>query len=179
MKIGDKLKQLRLRTNLTQEELGSRCDLSKGFISQVERDLTSPSIATLEDILQSLGTNLAEFFHEPAVDKVWFKQEDAYSSGDEELGYLITWIIPNAQKNEMEPIHLTLRPGGRSVEYAPHEGEVFGYVLNGTVILNVGSRKWKIKKSECFYYPAGAPYFMENTSSHEAAVLWVTSPPNF
>jgi mannose-6-phosphate isomerase-like protein (cupin superfamily) len=79
----------------------------------------------------------------------------------------------------MEPIHITLKPGGRSVEYAPHEGEVFGYVLNGTVILNVGNRKWKIKKSECFYYPAGAPYFIENTSSHEAAVLWVTSPPNF
>jgi transcriptional regulator with XRE-family HTH domain len=179
MKIGEKLKQLRIRTNLTQEELASRCDLSKGFISQVERDLTSPSIATLEDILQSLGTNLAEFFREPAADKVWFKQEDAYSTGDDELGYLITWIIPNAQKNEMEPIHIKIRPRGRTAEYAPHEGEVFGYVLAGTVTLNLGNRKWKVKKGECFYYPAGAPYFMENLGTHDAAVLWVTSPPNF
>lgn len=47
---------------MTQEELADRCELTKGFISQVERDLTSPSIATLVDILEGLGTNLKDFF---------------------------------------------------------------------------------------------------------------------
>ena len=42
MKIGEKIKRLRIRNQLTQEELANRCELSKGFISQVERDLTSP-----------------------------------------------------------------------------------------------------------------------------------------
>ena len=51
MEIGKKIKELRLRNNLTLEELASRSELTKGFLSQVERDLTSPSIATLEDIL--------------------------------------------------------------------------------------------------------------------------------
>ena len=50
MNIGAKIKDLRLRTS-SQEELASRCELSKGFISQLERNLTSPSIATLLDIL--------------------------------------------------------------------------------------------------------------------------------
>ena len=52
MSIGGKLKELRILKGLTQEELADRAELSKGFISQVERDLTSPSIATLMDILQ-------------------------------------------------------------------------------------------------------------------------------
>ena len=52
MKIGDKIKRMRIEKGLTQEELANRCELSKGFISQLENDLTSPSIATLIDILR-------------------------------------------------------------------------------------------------------------------------------
>ena len=62
MEIGAKIKRLRLQRGLTQEELADRCELSKGFISQVERDLTSPSIASLTDILECLGTDLPSFF---------------------------------------------------------------------------------------------------------------------
>ena len=61
MQIGDKIRRLRVEKQLTQEELANRCELSKGFISQLENDLTSPSIATLMDILEILGTNLKEF----------------------------------------------------------------------------------------------------------------------
>ena len=56
MEIGHKLKQLRVRQNLTLEELASRCELTKGFLSQVERNLTSPSIVTLNDILEGAAT---------------------------------------------------------------------------------------------------------------------------
>jgi transcriptional regulator with XRE-family HTH domain len=179
MKIGEKLKQLRIRTNLTQEELASRCDLSKGFISQIERDLTSPSIATLEDILECLGTGPAEFFREPDEDKLCFTQDDVYSTGDESMGYTITWIVPNAQKNVMEPILVTLAGKGRTAEYGPHAGEVFGYMLSGTVVLHTGRRQWAAKKGECFYYAASRPYYIENPSSRTASFIWVSSPPNF
>ena len=70
MEIGSKIKRLRVRLGLTQEELAARTELTKGFISQLERDITSPSIATLMDILEALGTNVSEFFsdrdHAPA-----------------------------------------------------------------------------------------------------------------
>ena len=56
MDIGKNLKELRLSQDLTLEELASRSELTKGFLSQVERNLTSPSISTLEDILEALGT---------------------------------------------------------------------------------------------------------------------------
>ena len=57
MDLGQELRRLRQQRGLTQEELADRCELSKGFISQLERNLTSPSIATLMDILESLGSS--------------------------------------------------------------------------------------------------------------------------
>ena len=65
MEIGEKIRRIRIERGLTQEELADRAELSKGFISQIERDLTSPSIATLEDILTCLGTDCGEFFCQP------------------------------------------------------------------------------------------------------------------
>jgi len=62
MQIGAKIRQLRIANQMTQEELADRAELSKGFISQIENDLTSPSINTLVDILQCLGTDLKTFF---------------------------------------------------------------------------------------------------------------------
>ena len=180
MQIGDKLKRLRLRTNLTQEELAIRCDLSKGFISQIERDQSSPSIATLVDILECMGTTPAEFFREPTDEPpVRHRPEDAYTVDDEDLLSRITWIVPNAQKNDMEPILLTLHPGGRTEEYAPHAGEVFGYVLAGGATLHRGEAAWKVKKGDSLYYAASQPYFLENHTTHEAQILWVSTPPSF
>ena len=64
MDIGAKIKRLRLQLNLSQAELADRSELTKGYISQLENNVTSPSIATLMDILSALGTDLAEFFKE-------------------------------------------------------------------------------------------------------------------
>lgn len=59
--IGGKLRSLRQKNNLTQKELADRCELSKGFISQLESNQTSPSLSTLEDILTTLGSSFHEF----------------------------------------------------------------------------------------------------------------------
>ena len=117
MDIGSRLKELRILKGLTQEELADRAELSKGFISQVERNLTSPSIATLMDILQCLGTSVSEFFSETAEDQVVFGQQDYFKKLDGELLNEIQWIIPNAQKNRMEPILLTLKAGGSTCPF--------------------------------------------------------------
>lgn len=118
--IGNKIKDLRCQKGLTQEELADRCELSKGFISQLERDLTSPSITTLMDILQCLGTDLKEFFNDSEDTQISFKETDYFEKIDEELKNKIEWIIPNAQKNMIEPIRLTLSPGGSTYPDNPH-----------------------------------------------------------
>jgi len=177
--IGEKIKQLRIKMNLTQEELANRCELSKGFISQVERDLTSPSIATLTDILEALGFSLKSFFSDSDNEEIVFHKDDMFRQEDNALNHTIHWIVPNAQKNQMEPILIRLGKGGRSQSYTAYEGEVFGYVTRGSVFLHLGHRQFKLKKGESFYYKANAEHLLENAADYEAEVLWVTTPPNF
>ena len=125
MNIGNKIKELRIEKNLTQEELANRAELSKGFISQLERNLTSPSIATLIDILQCLGTNLTEFFAEESDEQIVFRKDDFFVKKDTGLRNTIEWIIPNAQKNMMEPILLTLEAGGSTyLDVPPRRGRI-------------------------------------------------------
>ena len=126
--------------------------LAERFISQVERDLTSPSIATLMDILQCLGTTIGEFFNEAPEEQIVFEKNDYFIKEDPELKNEIQWIIPNAQKNTMEPIRLTLGAGGSTYPDSPHEGEEFGYVLSGSILIHLGNRTYKAKKGESFYY---------------------------
>lgn len=177
MKIGAKLKELRVCKGLTQEELADRSELSKGFISQIERDLTSPSIATLMDILQCLGTTIGEFFNEAPEEQIVFGKADYFEKNDSEYRNNIKWIIPNAQKNTMEPILLTLDAGGSTYPDNPHEGEEFGYVLSGAVSIHLGNKVYKAKKGESFYYTADQKHYL--TSKNGASLIWVSSPPSF
>ncbi|NLN42390.1 MAG: cupin domain-containing protein [Clostridiales bacterium] len=179
MNIGEKIKHLRVKNGLTQQELANRCELSKGFISQVERDLTSPSIATLMDILECLGTNLKDFFNDKDDEKIIFHKDDIFIQEDKDLGHTIKWIVPNSQKNSMEPILIEIQSGGASEPDDPHDGEEFGYVMSGTIFLHLGNQKFKVKKGESFYFKPSLVHFISNESKYTAKVLWVSSPPSF
>lgn len=177
MDIGTKLKELRVLKGLTQEELADRAELSKGFISQLERDLTSPSIATLMDILQCLGTSIGEFFYESPEEQIVFGKGDYFEKYDGELKNQVHWIIPNAQKNMMEPILLTLEAGGQTYPDNPHEGEEFGYVMQGSVSIHIGNKTYKAKKGESFYFISDKKHYLSSKAG--ATLIWVSSPPSF
>lgn len=177
--IGNKIKQLRVLKGLTQEELGDRCELSKGFISQLERDLTSPSIATLMDILQVLGTDLTEFFSKEEASQIVFGENDYFEKVDNELLNSIEWLIPNAQKNMMEPIKVTLQSGGKTYPDNPHEGEEFGYVLSGSIRIHIGNEVYKAAKGESFYYTPSGEHYIECNERGGAEFIWVATPPTF
>ena len=121
---------------------------------------------------------ISEFFsgeEEPA--QVVFKDEDYFEKIDEDLGNKTEWIIPNAQKNMMEPIRLTLSPGGSTYPDNPHEGEEFGYVLRGEIIIAIGKEKHRAKAGESFYYTPDKNHYI--TSKKGAEILWVSTPPSF
>jgi len=179
MKIGNKIKSLRIQKGLTQEELANRAELSKGFISQIERDLTSPSIATLVDLLQCLGSDLKDFFNDTNEEQIVFKDSDFFEKTDEVLKNKIEWIIPNAQKNIMEPIRLTLQPGGSTYPDIPHEGEEFGYVIAGSIVIHIGNKLYHAKKGEAFYFSPGNSHFISSHSKTGATIIWVSTPPSF
>ncbi len=178
MELGEKIKQLRLQCDLTQEELAARCELSKGYISQLENDLTSPSIATLKDILLALGSSLKEFFSEVDVDeKVVFTEQDFNEKVTEDS--VLNWLVPNAQKNMMEPIHLVLNPHAKTEQDVPHEGEEFGYVLQGKINLYLGKKKFSVKAGESFYFESDKQHYIENPTDQKAVLIWVSTPPTF
>ena len=180
MKIGNKIRRIRLQRALTQEELANRCELSKGFISLLERDLTSPSLDTLADILETLGTDLTSFFASNDDEKIVFGENDIFVQEDEEqLKGRIRWLVPSAQKNKMEPILVEMAPGGETAEDDPHEGEEFGYVLSGTLKVVIGDKSVRVRKDESFYYAPTAPHKLVNAGKTVCRVLWVSTPPSF
>lgn len=177
MEIGEKIKQLRIRNQLTLEELANRSELTKGFLSQVERNLTSPSIATLEDILEALGTTLGQFFADEKEEQIVFTANDFFENFQDE--YDIFYVVPNAQKNDMEPILLCLKAGGTSQIMQPSEAQEFGYVLQGKVKLYYGDKVLIVKKGQTFYFKSDKEHYLKNEWDSEAKVLWVSTPPSF
>ena len=104
--IGNKIRRIRIQKGLTQEELGERTDLSKGYISQVERDLSSPSMETFFAILEVLGCNPKDFFDEDKEEqKILYKEEDQTTYEEEDLGYKLKWLVAESNEKEMEWKH--------------------------------------------------------------------------
>lgn len=177
MDLGNKIKDMRLQLALTQEELADRCELTKGYISQLENDLTSPSIATLCDILSALGSSLGEFFNVKEEPQVVFTGKDFIEKYTD--GVKLKWLIPNAQKNLMEPVIVELMPNTKTAEDFPHEGEEFGYVLEGKISLIIGKKAHTCKKGESFYFLADKVHYIFNKETKLAKFIWISSPPNF
>lgn len=177
MEIGQKIKDLRLKNGLTLEELASRSELSKGFLSQLERDLTSPSISTLNDIVEALGISLSDFFTTSKDIKQVFSQVDFFI--DKQADYQITWIIPNAQKNSMEPIIIDIKANCESMLIEPHEGQEFGYVLSGQIEIIFDNTREVVKKGETFYLFGDKQHYLANKTNKNAKVMWITNPPIF
>lgn len=179
MDIGSKLKQLRLENELTQQELANRLELTKGYISQIERNLSSPSMETFFSILEVLGTDPATFFRSANKEEIVHIEEDFFEQVDESLKHVIKWIVPSALKYEMEPIIIEIEPGGRSIIDDPHRGEEFGYCLEGEITLVLNKIKYIIRKGQSFYYLANKEHYLVNESDKPTKILWVSTPPMF
>jgi transcriptional regulator with XRE-family HTH domain len=177
MDIGNKIKNLRLQHSLTQEELADRCDLTKGYISQLENNLTSPSIETLRDILAALGTNFQQFFSEAAERKIVHTAKDYITK--KTSGIRFTWLVADSQKNMMEPTLVTIDAGKKTMQDLPHEGEEFGFVLEGEITIILGKREYRCKKGQSFYYKCEEIHYITNKSGKSAKILWISTPPNF
>lgn len=176
--IGNKIKELRNRNGLTQQELADRTELTKGFISQLERGQVSPSIVTLLDLIECLGTTASEFFKETEEERVVFSEEGFFEKVDD-AGNSIQWIVPTAQKYHMEPLLVVIQPHQTLEEDKPHDGEEFGYLMSGRIKLHLGDAVYTVKAGESFFYPAKRKHRIENPGSRPAKFIWVSTPPTF
>ena len=179
MKIGERLKRLRMINSLTQEELASRADLTKGYISQLENDATSPSIATLKDILDVFGVSMQEFFSEIIDEDIVYGKDSRVQASDDDDGIKVELLVPGAQNREMDPVLVTLAPGEEMEEQDFHEGEEFGFVLLGKIQLRLDTKIHTVKKDECFYFTSDKRHSVKNVGKTPAKILWVVTPPTF
>ncbi|MDO4477567.1 MAG: XRE family transcriptional regulator [Lachnospiraceae bacterium] len=177
-KIGGKIRNLRNQLGLTQQELADRTELTKGFISQLERGQVTPSVITLLDLIECLGTTPADFFKEDEEERVVYSEEGFFEKIDEQ-GNSIQWIVPSAQNNMMEPLLVELKPHQSLEEDKPHDGEEFGYVIAGRIRLHLGDRIFEVKAGESFYFEAKKSHRIENPGGRSAEFIWVSTPPTF
>ena len=179
MDIGARLKRLRMLNALTQEELASRTDLTKGYISQVENDTTCPSIATLKDILDVFGVSMQEFFSDPVETEVVFGNSARVRSTAEGEAIQVELLVPGAQNRELDPALVTLAPGAEMELQDVHEGEEFGFVLSGRIQVRIEEKAYTVKKNECFFFASDRRHAVSNTGKGPAKILWIVTPPTF
>ena len=176
--IGERIKMLRQAKSLTQEELATRAGLTKGFISQVERNLTSLSVESLIGILDALDEKPSNFFNGAFDEKIVFGFTDRVELEREDVKRFQI-LVPAAQNRLMDPALLELDVGERTPEEEPHEGEEFGFVLAGGVEVVLGGKPHRVKRGECFYFKATKRHCIANRQKKKSVVLWVSSPPYF
>lgn len=175
--IGRRIRDLRNQNGLTQQELADRTELTKGFISQLERGQVSASVVTLFDLIECLGTTPADFFRQEE-EPVVYAEKDFFEKIDEN-GSSIQWIVPTAQKNAMEPLLVVLQPHSALEEEKPHSGEEFGFLISGRLNLHLGDKVFHVRAGESFYYQAAENHYIENPGNRPAKLVWVSSPPSF
>ena len=79
----------------------------------------------------------------------------------------------------MEPMLIELNKNIATAEDVPHEGEEFGYVLDGEIVIHIGKKKYIVKKGESFYYTADKSHYIINVKDKTAKFLWISTPPTF
>lgn len=137
MKIGYRIKNLRNRQRVTLAELAKRTGLTTSFLSQLERDLTSPSISSLEKIAQSLGAKVANFFETgEKKELIFIKKGAALKFIDQEKHISAETLAGGLWNIKMQPYIFTLGVGAELTrELIYSAGENFGIVLKGKLEL--------------------------------------------
>jgi len=172
MKLGSKLKRLRLTRGYTQEELADRCDLSRSFISQLESDKVSPSVETLERILRVLGTDLKHFFSDEQK-KIIFKKDERVPVYDLPKGVTMEILMDAVEDKELDAKIVELEPGAQTDQESYHDGDEFGYVIEGSVDIYIDGKRYRANEGECFYYSGDCVHYMRNPGKEKAKVLWI------
>lgn len=178
--IGYKISQWRKEKGLTLQQLADKAHLTAAFISQLEHDKASPSIATLKGIAKALEVKVIEFFADELVDDPVVTTPDQWTQV----------LIPGWQSNtkrmvqsvalkRMEPFFTTIQPGGKSREAYSHPGEEFGFILEGEITITVGEETYKVGAFSSFYYSSLLPHSWINKGKKPCKIIWVVSPPSW
>ncbi len=182
--LGDKIKTLRKKIGMTQKELAEQVGLTPSFISQLEKNLISPSLDSLLKLSEKLNTQPIYFLTDGEsgpLQKMVVKPDErqdiqfpALKSTDVKLQLLVSDVL----NRRMEPYLLTIREGatiGR--HFYSHKGDEFAYVIEGELELEIQDEKQVVRQGDSLYIESTFPSKWVNTGKKDAVILWVLSPP--
>ncbi|MGC9530201.1 MAG: helix-turn-helix domain-containing protein [Candidatus Bipolaricaulaceae bacterium] len=173
--IGEKLRALRRNKGLTLEELSAGCGLSVSFLSQVERGVSSPSIVSLSSICRVLEIPVAQVLTEHAQPaSVVTKADDQLRIQIADSAVAYRYLSGNFPGRVVEVL-INEFPAGHRHPLASHDGEEFGYVLEGHLILRLEDERFPLDPGDSYHFLATRPHGYETTDGAGAQVLVVTT----
>lgn len=181
MKIGSRIKNLRIKRRIVLKELAKKTGLTTSFLSQLERDLTSPSVSSLEKIAQALNTKVGYFFEtEESKELVFVKRGMGKKSLNKEESIFYESLASSPLNINMRPFIFTLAAGAELVQELISPGtEKFGMVLKGRLEFFCDEEKNIFEEGDSIYcVGAQCPRRLTNIGDTEAKFLWIVFTPS-
>ncbi len=180
--IGSKIKELRNSRKMTLKELSSQTDLSIGFLSQLERGLTTIAIDSLEKIAVILGVDLSYFFVIPKDKKGSILRGYEKEVFQVVNSKFITYHLSNDLENKnLMPRIIELLPGNEEecVNSYQHDGEEFVYVLEGILTLFLDKNRSELYPGDSAHFDSKSPHNWVNYTNKIVRILTVHTPNAF
>ncbi|MBE9558549.1 MAG: cupin domain-containing protein [Proteobacteria bacterium] len=181
--IGEKIRLLRKSRQVTLKDLAERTGLSIGYLSQVERNLSSPSVNVLREIATALGVNISWFFEAPEQSQTGEERFIVRKNNRRQLrfrsGITDSLLTPNLN-GQIELLLSRFEPGASSGEEPyTHYGEEAGVVMTGQLELWIGGDRFLLSEGDSFNFPSSAPHSYRNPGETESVVIWSITPPSY
>ncbi|WP_028223825.1 helix-turn-helix domain-containing protein [Paraburkholderia ferrariae] len=178
--VGSKIRGLRQRQGRTLDDIATAAQLSKPFLSQVERDLASPSITSLVSIAKALGVPVSYFVDTPTEAGCVCRGQDLKFFGFADSTDLYARLTNPSGGRQLEAILVRMPPGDdRPSEVTTHAGEEFLHVLSGEVTLTLEGKSFVLGVGDSAHYESTVPHAWTNTSGQETVLVWVGTPRLF
>jgi transcriptional regulator with XRE-family HTH domain len=181
--VGQKIKEIREKKNMTLRHLANLVNTSASFLSQVETGKALPSLSTLKRLADSLDTTigmLADDENDTDKQSVVLHRENRIRIDKIGHDIEVTILSPKKIDNQLQAYYVLFNPNSDTGEFNKHVGQEWGIVVDGEITMYIESDKYIICKDDCFYYNAMLPHFFKNASKTESAlVLFVSVPPLF
>lgn len=180
MDIGVKMREMREAKKLNVKQLAELVECTPSLISQLERGKADPSISMLKKIAKALNVNIVDFFmsginHGDVVTRAQDRVDIQLKRWDAKIQSLVKGV----GNKKMQPFHTVIKPGGGSHGVYSHEGEEFGFVIQGELELMIGDKIHTVCANESFYFSSQIPHNWGNRGKEDVIVIWVITPPTF
>lgn len=178
---GQSIRRLRTGANIGLRELSRLADISPASLTAIEKDRSSPTLATLHKILKALGTNFAEFFansNGPMQAPV-FARKEMHSAADKHRQYV--FLTPVREDMKFQMVHETIAATEAQAEWEAHECDVGGVILSGGPgRLEIDKEgEWVVRKGDSFYIKAGQKHRLVNLGKRPIKQITVMDPPRY